>query len=111
MIDKYLNSELSLRCQCPPACKVVSYKSQSKKMGKDNEDWAIFISYAPTRKETLIKQVPDFTMEEFLGAFGGIVGLCVGASLLSVIELLLYIILYIVKKIVIKDDGMTQMIV
>ena len=112
LMDMYGNGELSLGCQCPSACKVVSYKKYIKpnKMA-EVRGWNILLSYSPSRIETRIKEVPDFTLEEFLGAFGGIVGLCVGASLLSVIELLVYTTLYIVKKMVIRDDGMTQMII
>ena len=112
MINMYLNGEFSLRCQCLTACKVVSYKAEVKRVGESkHNEWGFFISYAPSRKETHIKQVPDYTLEEFLGAFGGILGLCVGASLLSVIEILLYITLHIVKQSVKRIRGVEQIVI
>ena len=104
ILDKALNGELSLRCYCPPACKTVSFKTDINFQEKGVGGWDLVIRYSSTRRVTSVKQVPDYTLEDALGAMGGFVGLCVGASLLSVIELLVYTTLYIVNKVWRKID-------
>ena len=52
--------------------------------------------------------MPDYTLEDFLGAMGGMVGLCVGASILSVIELIVYSILSIMNKLVKRINKIEQ---
>ena len=100
MIDA-LNGNVELLCDCPPSCYEVSYKASIKHI-KDLEigKWKIYVGYAASRRVTSIKQVPDYTLGDFLGAMGGFVGLCAGASILSVIELLVYIILYTTSKLI-----------
>ena len=102
---------MSLDCYCPAACNEVSYKTDVKRLESTDEsewDWEIAVMYSSTRRVTSIKQVPDYTLEDFLGAMGGMVGLCVGASILSVIELIVYSILSIMNKLVKRINKIEQ---
>ena len=44
---------------------------------------------------TKITQVAAYTLEDTLGAVGGILGLTVGASNLSVVEMIVYCVLFV----------------
>ena len=100
ILDANQNEALSLSCKCPSECNIVLYRTHVKYREPRNvSEWEFAVRYSTSRRETTITQVPDYTLEDFLGAMGGFIGLCVGASLLSVIELLLYSILYIVTKV------------
>ena len=111
ILDQATNGFVSLDCYCPAACNEVSYKTDVKRLESTDEsewDWEIAVMYSSTRRVTSIKQVPDYTLEDFLGAMGGMVGLCVGASILSVIELIVYSILSIMNKLVKRINKIEQ---
>ena len=61
-------------------------------------EWFINMRAEDQRVREII-EVPDYTLEECLGATGGIFGLVIGASSLSVVELVVNSILRIVRKV------------
>ena len=88
----------TLFCSCPLACHQKKYEPVIKMTKPHNKtDWSITIVNEDS-KITKIIEVPDYTLEDCLGAVGGILGLAIGASSLSVVELVVYLGLFLVKK-------------
>ena len=86
-------------CDCPLACKEIEYKTLVIRDAKSNKsEWEIYLLDDDT-KVTEIIEVPDYTIEDCLAATGGILGLAIGASCLSVVELFVYLALRIVRKV------------
>ena len=87
-------------CHCPLACDETIYKVQDEKVADapKNESYWEFYFYIADRKVTHIHEVPDYTIADVLGAAGGILGLAIGASILSVVELIVVFILNIARK-------------
>ena len=51
------------------------------------------------KRVTQIREVADYPLEDFLGSLGGILGLALGISILSVAEVCLYLTLLALSKI------------
>ena len=64
---------------------------------RETIEWQIEIKNEDT-KVTNIIQVPDYTLSDCLGAVGGILGLAIGASSLSLVELILYFVMHVIWK-------------
>ena len=79
-------------CQCSLACKETIYEVNRVdfiNLPTHRNSWHLVFSYAKN-EVTEIQEVADYPLEDFLGAFGGILGLALGASILSLVELLVY---------------------
>ena len=89
-----------VNCDCPLSCSEMEYKTRvdTYQSLQDNNTWNINILLEDS-KVTIIRQVPDYTIEELLGSIGGIIGLAVGASSLSMMEFVVYFGLNIVRKV------------
>ena len=86
-------------CHCPLACKQTQFKIRDDSFNFNNiGQWDFTLEHEDT-KVTKIIQVQDCTIEDLLGAVGGILGLTIGASSISVVELFAYFVLYIARKI------------
>ena len=94
----YLDTELR-SCDCPLACEQTQCRTHVVAKEKSNNSLWEFRVYNHDSKVTQIMQVADFTIEDLLGAVGGILGLTIGASSLSVVELIVYCVLYILRKV------------
>ena len=46
-----------------------------------------------------INETPDYQFADFIGGLGGFIGVCIGMSLFSILELIVYTFLYIVKRV------------
>ena len=99
-VRNYMMKNFDKDCSCPLACKETQFKAHYETMekDKDSEFW-FFNVYNEDTKVTNIVEVPDYTIEDLLGAVGGILGLTIGASSLSIIELIVYFAMSIVRKI------------
>ena len=84
-------------CDCPFSCEKTEYDMRVQQLSNDKDFWILNIFNAES-KVTHIHQVVDFTLEDLLGAAGGILGLTIGASSLSVLELCVYFVLFVFKK-------------
>ena len=86
-------------CDCPLPCTEMEYKANVISNGNfTTNEWFINMRAEDQRVREII-EVPDYTLEECLGATGGILGLAIGASSLSVVELVVYFVLRIVRKV------------
>ena len=85
-----------LDCRCPLSCAKTEYDIRVLKI-KDQINWEIYI-FNSESKVTHIQQVPDYTLGDLLGDAGGILGLAIGASCLSVLELFVYFVMFLSKK-------------
>ena len=98
-LNKVWNHLNYATCGCPPPCKETFYTTRIDTFKElDNNIWYAYISNKYS-KITKIVEFPDFTIEDCLGSVGGILGLAIGASSLSVVELFVYFILYVIRKV------------
>ena len=96
--DVYIHSNRA-HCDCPLACDEIQYKTRMKTSSRHNHsEWKIYVLNEDNRV-TKIYEVPDWTLEDLLGAVGGVLGLAIGASTLSVVELIVFSFLYVVRKV------------
>ena len=89
----------TLFCGCPLACHQTKHEPIIKTTHQlyNKSQWSITIVNEDS-KITKIIEVPDYTLEDCLGAVGGILGLAIGASSLSIVELVVYVVLCVVRK-------------
>ena len=59
--------------------------------------WEIYL-FNDDSKVINIHQVPDFTVAELLSVMGGTIGLAIGASNLSFVELGIYLVMFVIRK-------------
>ena len=87
-------------CDCPLSCDDIEYKTRVQKGKGDTSSttWRLHIMNGES-KVTFIAQVADYTVGDMLSDIGGILGLTVGASSLSIVELCIFFVLSILKKI------------
>ena len=87
-------------CICPTACLEHTYTFDVLPDTTENlnNSWRIRL-HSNGRKIIRITEVPAYTIEDYLGSLGGFIGLCLGASLLSLVEILMYTIIFIASSI------------
>ena len=87
------------KCNCQLACMETKFKVRTETYYKHNvSEWFMYFNNEDN-KVTQISQVPSYTLEDVLGAVGGILGLAIGASSLSVIEILVYCALFVASMV------------
>ena len=100
LVRKTIGGEL-LDCNCQLSCNETSYDATRMdpifRPPPTPQTWTINFFYKD-EKVTQITEVPDYPLEDFLGAFGGILGLAIGALTLSLIELLVYFVMFMIYK-------------
>ena len=67
--------------------------------GKVSNNTVQIIFYFKSPFVTYMEEIPDFTFSDFLGAFGGLAGVCLGVSFVSVLELIVYTVLVIGRRV------------
>ena len=89
----------TLVCDCPLACRVKKYEPVIRTTRKlhNKSEWLLNI-YNEDNQITQITEVPAYTLEDCLGDVGGILGLAIGASSLSVVELIVYLVLCVARR-------------
>ena len=95
-------------CPCRIPCEETRYDAQIEKY-KDfllNEDPIISLQiYFETREITKITEVLSYDTTRFLADIGGLIGLLIGMSVLSVFEVLFCIVLYIVDCVLLWKNS------
>ena len=93
------------KCDCPFACSGAKYKTRIKagivEDGNNSKLWTTWTVKILNEDShvTQITQVASYTLEDALGAVGGILGLTVGASSLSFLEVTVYCVLFIASMV------------
>ena len=85
-------------CRTRLPCDEKRYPIDIEWRRKDGKWTEIFVQFD---KPLILKinEIPDYRFEDFLGGFGGFLGVCVGMSLFSILELTVYTFLYVIRKI------------
>ena len=89
LVQKIMFETIS-NCTCRNACKEIVYKVNKYKVKNEYLDkghWSLIIRNVDP--VTRVDFVPDYPLEEFLGAFGGVLGL--GAKCMTLLQLLLFL--------------------
>ena len=95
-ISTYFNRS---KCNCQLSCTETKFKIRKETYHTHNTSkWFMYFNNEDN-KVTIISQVPSYTLEDVLGAVGGILGLAIGASSLSVIEIVVYCALFVVSMV------------
>ena len=75
---------------CPKPCHEESFKIKEMHIFTRNEKKHLMLN-SPESRTTYINEIPAYTMEKLLSEIGGYLGLFVGMSILSLIEIMVYI--------------------
>ena len=105
ILQRFFSLDIPEICHCPISCVEHGYKiSYSENM--QNSQWGIegfsfrgHITMDNKRKYLRVIDVPAYTKYDFLTDLTGIIGIFVGMSSLSVLELIVYFYLILVKNI------------
>ena len=81
---------------CPLQCEEVIHKAKEFLFHPSQDRWHFHIRYSP-RRMTVINEVPNYPLVKVFSDIGGWLGFFVGISLLSLIEIAVYIV-HLVKK-------------
>ena len=96
VVDQMVHRASSI-CHCKRECEEITYSAQEKLKSKSNDlsraAWRLYLSNIDPVTE--IKMVPDFPLEQFLGTFGGVIGL--GGKFQVVFKLSVFLFLVIGK--------------
>ena len=94
---RYLISEPRLSCPCPKVCEETHYEARIEQY-KDNTNTDIISLniYFELREVTVITEVSTYDAIHFLADIGGLMGLLLGMSVLSVFEVLFCLVLFII---------------
>ena len=88
----------TVECDCPPPCFETYYETIAELIRQYNKNqWDITIYHRGIIKNVV--EAPDYSIEDCFDSVGGILGLAIGASGLSVVELVVYFVLYVVHRI------------
>ena len=86
--------ESSGKCNCPPACNEIRYtyipRDDSSVALKAMNNTIKMNVYFNTMQYTVWEEVPAYSLEQMIAEFGGLLGLLIGASVLSLLEVLVY---------------------
>ena len=84
---------------CRRPCNEVIYEARLDHIPSTNmSDGRRTIMLTLDQKETILRDEPKQTLLVLLAAFGGTLGLLAGVSVLSVVELIIWLILFITEK-------------
>ena len=98
-LDQFFKYIIPDRCECPLACSEVVLESDI--LEKINGDPSIIGMELSAKflsmEEMSVEEIPEYTFYDFLAEMGGLVGVLVGMSIISVLEVLVYFVLHITK--------------
>ena len=75
---------------CPVSCYEETYQVKEMRIGNFS-GWRLDVMYT-RRRSTIVREIPTYTMDKLLSEIGGYLGLFVGMSILSIIEIVVYIV-------------------
>ena len=97
-VSDWLAAIIPDKCHCPLACNEIDIdaripyvKGHMYRRDEQGYYWTIRIQYKNKRIKQ-VTEIPAYTTSDFLAEVGGLVGLLVGMSLLSVVEFVVYLI-------------------
>ncbi|XP_064596662.1 acid-sensing ion channel 3-like [Liolophura sinensis] len=95
MVERFLNNSLSVAvCDCPLPCEDLVYDTTlssrpiGNEMDKDRRNNVLVHIHFERLKIVSTEQVPDYTTGDVFASIGGQMGLFLGASIITVIEIL-----------------------
>ena len=96
-LTRFIKYLIPHRCNCPVACREIEYESEIITQSRTVPNRGIELSvHFSSMEEVTIEEIPDYTFYDYLAEMGGLVGILVGMSVISIIEVLLYLILNLV---------------
>ena len=73
-------------CSCPPACNEVTYELDSLKIHDHQTEWRLSFLHRGVINHI---EKPDYPIQEYFGALGGVIGL--GGKFMNIIQLLIFL--------------------
>ena len=109
-LNNFFEYQIPKRCDCPSACDEVEF--ENKYLFTDKRPSSLPQSSLPdgytsmvdllvrfqSMEEVSSQEIATYMLSDFLAELGGIIGNLVGMSVISVIELLVYIVLQVLKQ-------------
>ena len=84
--------------QMPLTCKETVYKARIKKTFDKKDSYAMLTIYFDKLEIEKVTESPAYDSTRFMADIGGLVGLLMGMSLLSVVEVIICVVLYALDK-------------
>ena len=82
-------------CTCPLSCDEKRLNCEINYVTTPTENGGIkLFLYYKEKMVTSINEVEDYPIEDLLGSLGGILGLCIGMSVISLVELIVYLVFF-----------------
>ncbi|CAG0892941.1 unnamed protein product, partial [Darwinula stevensoni] len=86
ILDQYLAETDDLNCNCPVRCKYVDYHVSATTF---NANWTGMYFSIPSMRVLHLKDTVKMNTLDLLSSLGGIVGICLGISIVSVLDIVL----------------------
>ena len=109
-LNHFFAYKIPAQCDCPAACDEVEFENKylftdkrpsslPKSSAQDGYNLIVdLLVRFRSLEEVTSREIATYTFFDFLAEFGGIVGILVGMSIISVIELLVYFMLQVLKQ-------------
>ena len=95
---QFLQYEIPEKCDCDIACETVAFESNIITSIAYSKDNATDISvHFRSMQEISEVEIPEYTFFDYLAEIGGLVGILVGLSVISILEVLVYFVLHIIR--------------
>ena len=104
-LNRFFTHTIPKRCNCPAACDEVEFENEYIRTDRRPSSFPtsslhareLFVRFRSI-EEVASKEIATYTFLDFLAEFGGIVGILVGMSVISVLELFVYFVLQVFKQ-------------
>ena len=83
---------------CPLQCEEVTYNVKEFLYDRSQGNWQFFLRYSP-RRMTVIHEVPNYPLIKVFSDIGGWLGFFVGMSLLSLVEVIVFVASVVKEKV------------
>ena len=97
-VTNFISWKVAPDCDSRLQCHGVRYDIRTESFPTTNSYTRIDV-YFDKPHTTKMSEIPDYRFEDFIGALGGFVGICVGMSIFSILELIWYMFLSLVSKV------------
>ena len=97
----------NIPCDCPPPCseRQMQVTHQYYKPHYLTKDWEIYFNFQ-SKMVTHVREFPSYTISKFLSDIGGALGLFVGMSCLSVLEIVVFVALKMKHYVLVLHDKL-----
>ena len=94
-LSRFLKYVIPAGCNCPVACEEVDFEIELTPFFEGDDHALHLFAYYRSMEEVSEKEIPQYTLIDYIAEMGGLVGVLAGMSAISVVEVLVYCLLHI----------------